>query len=277
MDFKSLLFIICLINFAFANDDDCDSLLEFYKRSFVCCRTPSYSYHDIYKKCLNGCETNEEMPQKKRNCTWKCYSDAIGLVVDGTVNKTSAVKCFVENTRNMNDIFEKSLSDGVEKCEILARKDIESDETNFERNIFNFLSCVTNYVRYQCPEVTKLTPGCTDNSSYVNNCLKNQTDCETWPDKLEHPLGCCIQPTYYTLMRHSECFETCFKEQRKEVVNCTVECYFYQLGVVEEEKLNFLLAKKLLANDIHYTPEWINLIDTAIDKCETDGNAIKCH
>lgn len=281
---KSVLCLSILfhVSTTFATSDSCETWPPDLKTLKECCNLPiRYTCsHEI--SCAVSC--SDEHPNLKltsisasavdvgvmRTCIEDCFIQKSYLFTgDKKINKTAA-KLLYHNINSFSN-WTQAIEVAVDSCEM-------GSDQSLSFKLANYFSCVEDSLAKSCKDFIYQLDGCPATIEHYEKCQNVQTDCTIWPRTAVSPIYCCDDvPKVFSEAIISNCYEKCESSEyfKHFEYRCIHNCLFDATNVMDNNKFNFVIAKKLLLENVINTEDWITSIDIAVDSCENNERIAK--
>ena len=263
---EQLLILICALAVVVA-EQTCE-LPAGFKSMRECCNLPSRSNFVLQNICFNNCNTRETEMQNE--CAVECYTNMTNLIKDGTMNKAAAIRIYENNI--FHDLaWSKLIREGVDNCNY-------DSSGSLEHNIVKFYNCVDDFLAENCINLKQIE-SCEATEEFHEKCRKFEVNCTAWPHSVNSPEDCCKSPQLVSNQMLSKCQIGC---QRKEFLinrqtQCVYNCTYLETGLIDGNKVNFVVAKKMLMENTKNSESWESSIDKAVESCEKSISRKSCY
>lgn len=228
-----------------------------------CCKVPKLFDDEE----LQSCEKSMCKSSKAVDCVEHCLLENNKVVVKSEVN-TTAIEVLYSQFGLASKAWTNITHEGLQHCQL----DIKASK-NYKEAMDKFNDCMLQHFRSHCVEFQDDVE-CDKVEEFMEDCLKTQPDCDTWPQWIARvPDVCCPnRPTIFSHEMIEAAEHTC--ESKEDVIShlgkleCKATHMLNAAGIHHDNQWNFELIAKLLGEHAKDAEKWKNAIEKTTKVCE---------
>lgn len=228
-----------------------------------CCKIPKlFDENDI-----ESCDKSMCKSSKANDCVDRCLLENNKIVVRNEVN-TTAMEVLYSQYGLASKLWTNITHEGLQQCQL----DMKTHK-NYKEALDKFNACMNPYFLSHCVEF-KDDLECDKVEDFMEDCLKVQYDCDTWPQWIARiPETCCPNyPSLFTSEQQSTAEQIC--QDSNDVIShlgkleCKATHMLNASGIHHDNQWNFDIVPKLLTEHAKDAEKWKNPIGNASKLCE---------